>query len=95
MSEIEEDKNHPCHPKKILQLINYEGGVIQTNAPIIGVLVQPYTHAKESSELSLDKNNFFGTYLPVAHVKFLEAAGARVVPVNYRVNKATLRKLLG
>ena len=32
--------------------------------------------------------------MPVAHVKFLEAAGARVIPINYRMKKENLIEVL-
>lgn len=32
--------------------------------------------------------------MPVAHVKFLEAAGARVFPINYRMKKENLIEVL-
>ena len=33
--------------------------------------------------------------ISVSHVKFLEAAGARVVPVSFRLRDSSLYKLLG
>ena len=33
-------------------------------------------------------------YIPAAHVKYLESAGARVVPVDYRMQKKELEKLM-
>jgi hypothetical protein len=33
-------------------------------------------------------------YIPASHVKFLEAAGARVVPVSFRLRDTVLVKLL-
>jgi hypothetical protein len=35
------------------------------------------------------------SYIPDGHVKFLEAAGARVVPINYRLRLSALNKILG
>lgn len=35
-----------------------------------------------------------GTYISTATVKFLEAAGARVIPLNYRLRQHNLYKLL-
>lgn len=34
------------------------------------------------------------SYIPASHVKFLEAAGARVVPVSYRLGKDKLFKTI-
>jgi len=35
-----------------------------------------------------------GTYITTATIKFLEAAGARVIPINYRLRKTALVKIL-
>ncbi len=35
-----------------------------------------------------------GTFITTATVKFLESAGARVVPINYRMRTSELKKLL-
>ena len=34
------------------------------------------------------------TYIMSSHIKFLEQAGARIVPVNYRMKLTALKKLL-
>lgn len=33
-------------------------------------------------------------YISATHVKFLEAAGARIVPVSFRLRDSSLKKLL-
>ncbi|KAL6059606.1 folate gamma-glutamyl hydrolase [Balamuthia mandrillaris] len=54
--------------------------------PIIGVLTQPTTHSPSFQ-------SFGRSYLPADYVKWLEAAGARVVPVDYGASKEHLRHL--
>lgn len=51
--------------------------------PIIGVFTQPST----SSEGNCGKNCL---YLAASYVKYLESAGARVVPINYYASKSKL-----
>jgi gamma-glutamyl-gamma-aminobutyrate hydrolase PuuD len=58
------------------------------------VLLQPYTDKKEAAKKFSDKDDFSGTYIPAAHVNFLEAAGARIIPINYRMREAKLDKIL-
>jgi gamma-glutamyl hydrolase len=71
---------------------------VKTNIPIIGVLTQPYLITDESKEFSSD-TKMKNSYIPSSHIKFLEAAGARVVPVSYRYSykklKSTLKQLNG
>ena len=57
------------------------------------MLTQPYTDVEESADSFSTKMS--NSYIPSAHVKFLEASGARVVPVNYRLRTPLLNKLLG
>lgn len=35
-----------------------------------------------------------GTFITTATVKFLESAGAKVIPINYRLRKTALIKIL-
>lgn len=53
------------------------------NYPIIGVFTQPST----SKEGNCNGNCM---YLAASYVKYLEAAGARVVPINYGASKSEL-----
>lgn len=53
------------------------------NFPIIGVFTQPST----SKEGNCNGNCM---YLAASYVKYLESAGARVVPINYSASKAEL-----
>lgn len=69
-TEIEKDLKHPCHPKKILEAVYYPSGVIKTDAPIIGVLTQPYSTTNEDKTYA--SNDMMGTYIAGAHVRFLE-----------------------
>lgn len=51
--------------------------------PVIGVLSEPLRgkiHATGSTEETVD----ITSYIPKAHVKFLEQAGITVVPVSYQ-----------
>lgn len=48
----------------------------QNNRPIIGVLAQETSHSLETMY-----PGEFKSYIAASYVKFLEAAGARVVPV--------------
>ncbi len=47
-----------------------------TDSPIIGVFTQPSTHPDAPC-------NGDCLYLAASYVKYLESAGARVVPINY------------
>ena len=65
----------------------YPGGVAKTDAPIIGVLTQPYAYGSKSSENGdFASEELAESYIPTAHVNFLEQAGARVIPLNYRLS---------
>jgi hypothetical protein len=66
----------------ILERSSYAGRVI-TDSPIYGILTQPYTSVNEPA--NTQNSSLSGTYIPSSHVKFLESAGARVVPINYRL----------
>lgn len=54
----------------------------QNNRPIIGVIAQPYNVSSPNI-----------TFIPSSYVRFLEAAGARVVPIPYDLPKQELKKL--
>ena len=51
--------------------------------PILGILTQP------------ESGNGTGTYIAASYVKFLESAGARVVPVHFDASRAELKQLFG
>jgi hypothetical protein len=53
--------------------------VYMTNRPVYGMLMQPYSEGGK-----------YKTFINVEHVKFLEAAGARVSPIDYRQTKTAL-----
>lgn len=61
----------------------------KTNQPIFGVLTQPIP-SEWSSDLGLNNTSFIET----SHVDFLQAAGARVVPIDYTLNEKALKKEL-
>lgn len=85
------DSEHPCHPRMILQKTSYSGLAL-TDQPIYGILTQPYSILQESADYFSE--DMADSYITTAHVKFLEAAGARVVPINYRLRKYSLLKML-
>ena len=78
----------------------------KTNIPVIGVLTQPilegtmtdqYHKIKkqvEESHSSNDHSEEFPSaqYIEVTHVKFLESAGARVVPIDFTLTAEELKK---
>lgn len=53
------------------------------NFPIIGVFTQPSSSTEGNCKGSC-------MYLAASYVKYLEAAGARIVPINYSASKAEL-----
>lgn len=53
------------------------------NRPVIGILAQP--------KWSMDKER---TYIAASYVKWVEAAGARVVPIPYNVSHKAAEELL-
>ena len=58
----------------------------RTNQPIFGVLTQPLPDAWDEDELQSTYTSFF----EASHADFLQAAGARVVPINYRADPRAL-----
>jgi len=61
--------------------------------PVIGVLSEPLRgkiHAKGSDDEVVDVNS----YIPKAHVKFLEQAGITVVPVSYQSTPEELAEMM-
>lgn len=60
---------------------------LQNTRPIIGILSQPSSWPK-----IFDPDEF--SYIAASYVKFLEAAGARVIPLKYDMSRQNLTKLL-
>lgn len=54
--------------------------------PVIGILTQPSAWPK-----FFDSEDF--SYIAASYVKFLESAGARVVPIKYNLNQTELMKI--
>lgn len=91
---LDNDKSHPCHPKR-LEAVYYSGAPILTDAPIIGILTQPYGYgANDNETVNYVSEDLGDSFITTAHVSFLENAGARVVPVNYRLSYYKLMDLL-
>lgn len=61
----------------------------KNNQPIFGVLTQPIPD-EWRNDLELTYSSFFES----SHVDFLQAAGARVVPIDFTLNKKALEKEL-
>ncbi len=61
-----------------------------TDRPIFGVLADPI-----KSTFSVKLKREAKAYIPTTHVKFLESAGARVVPISYDLPENELLSLLG
>ena len=91
------DESHPCHHKNIALQASHAGRV-KTDVPIYGVLTQPYTSAPENQNkfggFDAVSDPLAGTFIMMSHVKYLEAAGARIVPISYRLDKNGLVNLL-
>ena len=74
-------------------------GRVKTDVPIYGVLTQPYTSKPENPNKfggfeAVKEDPLKGTFIMMPHVKYLEAAGARIVPISYRLDKNGLVNLL-
>ena len=61
----------------------------KTNQPIFGVLTQPLPEAWTSDSLST-----YHSFFESSHADFLLAAGARIVPIDYRMDQAALNREL-
>ena len=61
----------------------------KSNSPIIGVLTQPmpeewYFHPQLERETNINEfDQYYTKYFESSHAEFLQAAGARVVPIDY------------
>jgi len=62
------------------------------DAPVIGILTQPYSGPNASATVSLPLSKRFcaltisyiqSTYIAASYVKYIESAGGRVVPVHF------------
>lgn len=67
--------------------------------PVIGVLTEPLRgelYKKVNSRFKVDEliETDTASYVPKAHVQFLEQAGVRVVPIDYRLTLEERRDLL-
>lgn len=58
----------------------------KTNTPIIGMLTQPFP--EEWKDLESTKG--YEAYFESSHVEFLQAAGARIVPISYKTPQRKL-----
>ena len=68
--------------------------------PIYAVLTQPYYNRPESVEgkrsIFIDpKEALNETFIMSSHVKFLQAAGARIVPLSYKLDLNGFNTVLG
>lgn len=61
----------------------------KTNQPIFGVLTQPLP-----TEWNSDFESTYHSFFESSHADFLQAAGARVVPIDYRMDSAMLTREL-
>ncbi len=59
---------------------------IQTNRPIIGIIAQP-------TRRTMFENIGGSLYIAASYVKFLEASGARVVPIRTDLSEENIKKL--
>eukprot|EP01059_Diplonema_ambulator_P018031 TRINITY_DN3019_c1_g1_i1.p1 TRINITY_DN3019_c1_g1~~TRINITY_DN3019_c1_g1_i1.p1 ORF type:complete len:315 (+),score=37.97 TRINITY_DN3019_c1_g1_i1:527-1471(+) len=60
---------------------------LSTDRPIIAVWAHPLTESDQPPDT--------GEYIAASYVKWLEAAGARVVPVRYNVSEDELKGIMG
>ena len=57
----------------------------------MGILTEPLRGSLHKDE---EKMTMVNEYIPTAHVKFLEQAGIKVVPVSYQKSEEELTELL-
>ena len=70
-----------------------------TKRPVIGVLTEPlrgdlYQASSQTNKLNSEEELVPG-YVPRSHVQFLEQAGVRVVPIDYRLSRDELVDVFG
>lgn len=81
-------KSHHFEGLEVLEMIESDTKRPSTNTkPVIGVLSQPSAWPK-----LFDPDDF--SYIAASYVKYLEAAGARVVPLKYDLNRTNLTHLV-
>ena len=64
----------------------------KTNYPIFGILTQPIPQVWLRDETVY--NNEWATFFEASHAEYLQAGGARVVPVDYRMDDQEFMELL-
>lgn len=84
--------HNPCHPRYHLEF-KYNS-LIKTDLPTIAVLTQPINQLVYEGADSSSDTNMLDSYISAAHVRYLEAAGARAVVLSYRYTHRTLIKIL-
>jgi gamma-glutamyl hydrolase len=62
--------------------------VLSNDRPIVGILTQDTRSTGNPKFQQLGR-----TYIPASYVKWIESAGARVVPIPYDADKKTLKHL--
>ena len=82
--------DHLCSSegKPVMKQIGHHARAAQ-NQPIFGMLTQPIPHDWRK-EIDLGSQSF----LESSHVDFLQAAGARVVPISYKSSQAQIEEEL-
>ena len=77
----EKDTHMQSYENEMIQ--RYSKQVDNNYRPVIGVLTEPIRgHIKTSDEDYADRRGA-QSYVPRAHVQFLEQAGVRVIPIDY------------
>lgn len=76
----------------ILQRATHAFAAVNSNV-IIGVLTQPFGNLTESVDDYY--NEKITGYIPSAHIKMLEASGAKIVPVSYKYHVNKVKGVLG
>ena len=91
-------QDDPCHPSKLAA--THEGRVI-TNTPIYGILTQPFLDVAEPADengnfasFATSEASMHNSFIMMSHVKYLQAGGARIIPVSYRLDKNQLNQAL-
>ena len=91
-------QDDPCHHSKLAA--THEGRVI-TNTPIYGILTQPFLDVAEPADengnfasFATSEASMHNSFIMMSHVKYLQAGGARIIPVSYRLDKNQLNQAL-
>ena len=83
-------QDHLCNEdgKPVMFQVGHHARAV-SNQPIFGMLTQPIPHEwRREIEIGTD------AFIESSHVDFLQAAGARIVPIDYRMETRALSKLL-